>query len=144
MFCAKLLQKYPRMVPFDKWSVGPQKNVCSGPATVSAKTVYTAVSSSTSLHGLLIYKTIFVLIGCNNTACKLKQLHWNDQNTNAMERHKNKTSMHSSRMRTTRSSSRLVWGGVCLSACWGTPSGVGLETPVNRITDTGKNNLAPT
>ena len=30
-------------------------------------------------------------------------------------------------MRTTRSSSH--WGGVCLSACWDTPPGVGLETP---------------
>ena len=39
--------------------------------------------------------------------------------------------MHSSRMRTGRSSSRLL-GGVCLSACWdrSTPPGVGLETPV--------------
>ena len=38
--------------------------------------------------------------------------------------------MHSSRMRTARSSSRLLEGGVCLSACWDThPLGVGLETP---------------
>ena len=41
--------------------------------------------------------------------------------------------MHSSRMRTARSSSRLP-GGVCLSACWDTtpPPGVGLETPQAR------------
>ena len=41
------------------------------------------------------------------------------------------TRMHSSKMRTARSSSRLlgvVWG-VCLSACWDTSPGVGLETP---------------
>ena len=50
--------------------------------------------------------------------------------------------MHSSRMHTARSSSRLLeWGGwgACLSACWdthhlpgcgpGDPPGVGLETP---------------
>ena len=48
--------------------------------------------------------------------------------------------MHSSRMRTARSSSHLLGaGGVCLSACWHTPGpgpihpplplGVGLETP---------------
>ena len=43
------------------------------------------------------------------------------------------TRMRSSRMRTARSSSRLL-GGVCLSACWDTPSplGVGLETPPTR------------
>ena len=44
----------------------------------------------------------------------------------------NQTRMHSSRMRTARSSSRLL--GVCLRACWDThtnphPSSVGLETP---------------
>ena len=38
--------------------------------------------------------------------------------------------MHSSRMRTIRSSSRLLRGGVCLSACWDThPPGLGLDTP---------------
>ena len=38
-----------------------------------------------------------------------------------------KTRMHYSRMRTARSSSRLR-GGVCLSACWDTPSlGLGLD-----------------
>ena len=38
--------------------------------------------------------------------------------------------MHSSRMRTTHSSSRWGGGRVCLSACWDThtPLGVGLET----------------
>ena len=37
--------------------------------------------------------------------------------------------MHSSRMRTARSSSRLLGGRVCLSACWDTHRpGVGLET----------------
>ena len=36
--------------------------------------------------------------------------------------------MHSSRMRIARSSS-CQRGGVCLSACWDTPLGVGLETP---------------
>ena len=49
------------------------------------------------------------------------------------------TRMHSTRMRTARSSSRLLEGGVCLSACWDpppwawtwpTPLGVGLETPL--------------
>ena len=35
--------------------------------------------------------------------------------------------MHSSRMRTTRSSSCLRGGGVCHSAYWDTPPGVGLE-----------------
>ena len=35
--------------------------------------------------------------------------------------------MHSSRMHTAHSSIHLL-GGVCLSACWDTPSGVGLET----------------
>ena len=44
------------------------------------------------------------------------------------------TRMHSSRMRTARSSSHLLRGRgvVCLSACWDTlktPPGVGLETP---------------
>ena len=39
-----------------------------------------------------------------------------------------KTRMHSSRMCTARSSSRLL-GDVCLSACWDTPLGLGLETP---------------
>ena len=39
------------------------------------------------------------------------------------------TRMHSSRMRTARSSSRLRGGGVCISACWDTPPGLGLETP---------------
>ena len=47
------------------------------------------------------------------------------------------TRMHSSRMRTTCSSSCLLWGWVCLSACWDTPQvwasrpplGVCLETP---------------
>ena len=38
------------------------------------------------------------------------------------------TRMHSSRMRTTHSSSCLL-GSVCLSACWDTSPGVGLETP---------------
>ena len=33
---------------------------------------------------------------------------------------KGKIRMHSSRMRTARSSSRLLPGGVCLSACWDT------------------------
>ena len=32
-------------------------------------------------------------------------------------------------MRTARTNSRL-FGGVCLSACWGTPLGVGLQTPL--------------
>ena len=45
------------------------------------------------------------------------------------------TRMHSNRMRTARSSSRL-WGGgggICLSACWGLdPPGLGLETPSAR------------
>ena len=58
----------------------------------------------------------------------------------------NITRMHSSRMHTARSSSRLLGGGVCLSACWDTPPwvwawrpsqcgpgnpppGIGLETP---------------
>ena len=36
--------------------------------------------------------------------------------------------MHSNRMRTARSSSRLL-GGVYLSACWDTPVGLGLDTP---------------
>ena len=37
--------------------------------------------------------------------------------------------MHSSRMHTARSSSHLLGeGGVCLSVCWNTPPGVGLET----------------
>ena len=40
----------------------------------------------------------------------------------------NVTRMHSSRMRTTRSSRHLL-GGVCLNACWDIPLGVGLETP---------------
>ena len=48
------------------------------------------------------------------------------------------TRMHSSRMSTTRSSSCLLPGGVCLSACWDThpqvwawaPLGVGLDTPL--------------
>ena len=45
------------------------------------------------------------------------------------------TRMHSSKMRTARSSSHLL-GSVCLSACWDaplgleTPLGVGLETPL--------------
>ena len=39
-----------------------------------------------------------------------------------------KTRMHSSRMHNAHSSSHLL-GGVCLSACWDTPQGVGLETP---------------
>ena len=39
------------------------------------------------------------------------------------------TRMHSSRMRTARSSSHQLWG-VCFRACWDTlPPGVGLETP---------------
>ena len=66
--------------------------------------------------------------------------------------------MHSSRMRTVRSSSRLL-GGVCLSACWDTPLqawtwtppgpghplGLGLDTPahVNRMTDRCKNITIP-
>ena len=36
--------------------------------------------------------------------------------------------MHSSRMRTVRSSSRLSRGGLCLSACWDTTP-PGAETP---------------
>ena len=41
--------------------------------------------------------------------------------------------MHSSRMRTARSSSRLLGGGeVCLGACWDTPLGVGLE-PTHQV-----------
>ena len=36
--------------------------------------------------------------------------------------------MHSSRMRTTCSSSHLLMGGVCLCACWDTPLSVGLKT----------------
>ena len=39
-----------------------------------------------------------------------------------------KTRMHSSRMCTDYSSSHLL-GGVCVSACWDTPPGPGLETP---------------
>ena len=42
--------------------------------------------------------------------------------------YKNKTRKHSSRIRTTCSSSYL-FGGVCLSSCWD-PPGVGLETPL--------------
>ena len=40
--------------------------------------------------------------------------------------------MHSSRMRTARSSSRLLGGEVCLSACWDTHLGVGLE-PTDQV-----------
>ena len=40
--------------------------------------------------------------------------------------------MHSSRMRTSRGSSR-PWGAVCLSACLETPPVVGLETPPGQI-----------
>ena len=40
------------------------------------------------------------------------------------------TRMHSSRMRTARSSSRLLGGGVCLSACSDTPPGLGLDIPL--------------
>ena len=41
-----------------------------------------------------------------------------------IENNTHTTRMHSSRMRTARSSSRLL-GGVCLSACWDTPPGSG-------------------
>ena len=46
------------------------------------------------------------------------------------------TRVYSRRMHTTHSSTHLLVGGVCLSACWNSPLGVGLETPLGMDLET--------
>ena len=82
-----------------------------------------------------------ILHGLNLTWCKIIYCISRGRNSQQFRR----TRMHSSRMSTAHSSSRLLGRGVCLSACWdtpwvwawrpplrcgpGDPPGVGLETP---------------